>query len=52
MYDCAYYIAHTDCADWYASGYTISGVYIINPDGGDPFEVIQSHMDIYLIAIR
>ena len=29
-----------NCKSWYEAGYTISGIYLINPDGGTPFEVI------------
>ncbi|XP_019854696.1 PREDICTED: fibrinogen C domain-containing protein 1-like [Amphimedon queenslandica] len=28
-----------NCKDWYNNGNTTSGVYIVNPDGGTPFEV-------------
>ena len=32
-------VALIDCKTWYEAGYTTSGVYLINPDGGTPFEV-------------
>ena len=32
-------IVLSDCKSWYEAGYTISGIYLINPDGGTPFEV-------------
>ena len=31
-----------DCKTWYEAGYTTSGVYLINPDGGTSFEVSSS----------
>ena len=32
-------LALLDCKSWYEAGYTTSGVHLINPDGGTPFEV-------------
>ena len=29
-----------NCKTWYESGYIISGIYPINPDGGTSFEVL------------
>ena len=34
-----YTVALLDCKTWYEAGYTINGVYLINPDGGIPFAV-------------
>ena len=33
-----------DCKEWFESGSTTSGIYIINPDGQTPFEVINNIM--------
>ena len=37
----------TDCKKWFESGNTTSGIYIINPDGQTPFEVIN---DICIVS--
>ena len=31
-----------NCKTWYESGYTINGIYLINPDGGTPFKVLYT----------
>ena len=31
---------YQNCKTWYESGYTINGIYLINPDGGTPFKVL------------
>ena len=33
-----------DCKELRESGSTTSGIYTINPDGGEPFEVSTSYM--------
>ena len=38
-----------DCEAWYEAGYTTSGVYFINPDGGTSFEVVSIiHLFLHL----
>ena len=34
-----YIIIGSDCKSFYEYGFTTSGVYTVNPDGGTPFEV-------------
>ena len=42
-----YTVALLDCKPWYEAGYTINGVYLINPDGGIPLEVSSSILFSY-----
>ena len=30
---------YPDCKQWFDYGYTQSGIYPVNPDGGDAFQV-------------
>ena len=32
-------IGYRDCKDWLDLGHNQSGIYPINPDGGEPFQV-------------
>ena len=32
-------VDNRDCKSLFETGYDISGVYTVNPDGGTPFEV-------------
>ena len=40
---------YTDCESLFEDGYTVSGVYTVNPDGGTPFEVKLKLFIIYTL---